>query len=182
MSTRQSARNEGDFWKEKKQDFQQTPKGGFVEDSVLSLGKRDFLEEDDYANWSPKKERLRQGQASPTLRPPECALRGWRSELDGAEQGNADQEEAGDGDGGAYYSHGAVGLGDGGAGHRHGGGGHGDGGVGHSHSGVGLGDGGAGHSHGGGEQAQEVSWVWGRQGHRPSGNQYEVCSLLQSLI
>ena len=83
MSTRQSARNEGDFWKEKKQDFEQTLKGGFVEDSVLSLGKRDFFEEDDYANWSPKKERLRQGQASPTLRPPECALRGRRSELDG---------------------------------------------------------------------------------------------------
>ena len=154
MSTRQSARNEGDFWKEKKQDFEQTLKGGFVEDSVLSLGKRDFLEEEDYANWSPKKERLRQGQASPTLRPPECALRGWRSELDGGEQGKTDQEEAGDGDGGAYYSHGAVGLG----------------------------DGGVGHNHGGGEQAQEVSWVWGRQGHRPSGNQYEVHGLLQSLI
>ena len=168
MSIRQSARNEGDFWKEKKQDFEQTLKGGFVEDSVLSLGKRDFLEEEDYANWSPKKERLRQGQASPTLRPPECALRGWRSELDGGKQGKKDQEEAGDGDGGAYYSHGAVA--------------HGDGEAGHSHSGVGLGDGGTGHSHGGGEQAQEVSWVWGRQGHRPSGNQYEVCSLLQSLI
>ena len=154
MSTRQSARNEGDFWKEKKQDFEQTLKGGFVEDSALSLGKRDILEEDDYANWSPKKERLRQGQASPTLRPPECALRGWRSELDGAEQGKTDQEEAGDGNGGAYHSHGAVGLGDGGA-------------V---------------HSNGGGEQVQEVSWVWGRQGHRPSGNQYEVHGLLQSLI
>ena len=154
MSIRQSARNEGDFRKEKKKVFEQTLKGGFVEDSVLSLGKRDFFEEDDYANWSPKKERLRQGQASPTLRPPECALRGWRSELDGGEQGNADQEEAGDGDGGAYYSHGAVGLG----------------------------DGEAGHNHGGGEQVQEVSWVWGRQGYRPSGNQYEVCSLLQSLI
>ena len=170
MSTRQSARNEGDFWKEKKkQDFEQTLKGGFVEDSVLSLGKRDFLEEEDYANWSPKKERLRQGQASPTLRPPECALRGWRSELDGAEQGKADQEEAGDGNGGAYHSHGAVGLGDGGVGH-------------HSHGEGGHGDGGVGHNHGGGEQAQEVSWVWGRQGHRPSGNQYEVHGLLQSLI
>ena len=154
MSTRQSARNEGDFWKEKKQDFEQTLKGGFVEDSALSLGKRDFLEEEDYANWSPKKERLRQGQASPTLRPPECALRGWRSELDGAEQGKIDQEEAGDGDGGAC----------------------------HSPRGVGLGYGEAGHSHGGGKQAQEVSWVWGRQGHRPSGNQYEVHGLLQSLI
>ena len=154
MSTRQSARNEGDFWKEKKQDFEQTLKRGFVEDSVLSLGKRDFFEEDDYANWSPKKERLRQGQASPTLRPPECALRGWRSELDGAEQGKADQEQAGDGDGGAD----------------------------HSNGGEDLGDGGAGHSHGGGEQAQEVSWVWGRQGYRPSGNQYEVHGFLQSLI
>ena len=154
MSTRQSARNEGDFWKEKKQDFEQTLKGRFVEDSVLSLGKRDFFEEGDYANWSPKKERLRQGQASPTLRPPECALRGWRSELERADQAKADQEEAGDVDGGA----------------------------GHSHGGEGLGDEGAGHSHGGGEQAQEVSWVWGRQGHRPSGNQYEVHCLLQSLI
>ena len=154
MSTRQSARNEGDFWKEKKQDFEQTLKGRFVEDSVLSLGKRDFFEEGDYANWSPKKERLRQGQASPTLRPPECALRGWRSELERADQAKADQEEAGDGDGGA----------------------------GHSHSAVGHGDREAGHSHGGGEQAQEVSWVWGRQGHRPSGNQYEVHCLLQSLI
>ena len=152
MSTRQSARNEGDFWKEKKQDFEQTLKRGFVEDSVLSLGKRDFFEEGDYANWSPKKERLRQGQASPTLRPPECALRGWRSELDGADQGKADQEEAGDVDGGAGHSHGGEGLGDEGAGH------------------------------GGGEQAQEVSWVWGRQGYRPSGNQYEVHGFLQSLI
>ena len=154
MSTRQSARNEGDFLKEKKQDFEQTLKGGFVEDSVLSLGKRDFFEEDDYANWSPKKERLRQGQGSPTLRPPECALRGWRSELEGAEQGKTDQGKAGDGDSGA----------------------------GHSHGGEDLGDGGAGHSHGGGEQAQEVSWVWGRQGYRPSGNQYEVHGFLQSLI
>ena len=169
MSPRQSARNEGDFWEKKKQDFEQTLKGGFVEDSALSLGKRDFLEEDDYANWSPKKERLRQGQASPTLRPPECALRGWRSELDGAEQGKTDQEEAGDGNGGAYHSHGAVGLGDGGVGH-------------HSHGEGGHGDGGVGHNHGGGEQAQEVSWVWGRQGYRPSGNQYEVHGLLQSLI
>ena len=168
MSTRQSARNEGDFWKEKKQDFEQTLKRGFVEDSVLSLGKRDFFEEDDYANWSPKKERLRQGQASPTLRTPECALRGWRSELDGADQGKADQEEAGDVDGVSYHSNVGEDLGDGGAGH--------------SHSAVGHGDREAGHSHGGGEQAQEVSWVWGRQGHRPSGNQYEVHCLLQSLI
>ena len=118
----------------------------------MSLGKRDFFEEGDYANWSPKKERLRQGQASPTLRPPECALRGWRSELERADQAKADQEEAGDVDGGAGHSHGGEGLGDEGAGH------------------------------GGGEQAQEVSWVWGRQGHRPSGNQYEVHCLLQSLI
>ena len=168
MSTRQSARNEGDFWKEKKQDFEQTLKGRFVEDSVLSLGKRDFFEEGDYANWSPKKERLRQGQASPTLRPPECALRGWRSELDGADQGKVDQEEAGDVDGVSYHSNVGEDLGDGGAGH--------------SHSAVGHGDREAGHSHGGGEQAQEVSWVWGRQGYRPSGNQYEVHGFLQSLI